>query len=81
MLNSYHLLSHTMQSANKKDLGERLLSVDEACEFLQISVPTFYRLRKEGKLKAVRVGGGIRIDPTELRSFIARNVSKRTGER
>lgn len=68
-----------MPEATKKD-ADQLLTVDEACDFLRISVPTFYRLRKEGKLKAVRVGGGLRIDPAELRAFVRRNVSQRTGD-
>lgn len=56
------------------------MTIDEACQFLQISRPTFFRLRKEKKLKAVRVGGGLRLDPAEIRAFVKRNVSESTDD-
>jgi excisionase family DNA binding protein len=67
-----------MAETIKRD--DRLFTVDEACEYLRISPASFYRLRRDGKLKAVRVGGGLRIDPSELRAFVQRNVSERTGD-
>lgn len=68
-----------MERANKREL-EPLLTVDEACEILKISVPTFYRLRKDGDLRAVRVGGRLRLHPQDLRDFIKRNASESTDD-
>jgi excisionase family DNA binding protein len=68
-----------MPEATKKQF-ERLLTVDEACEFLQISEASFFRLRKRGKIKGVRVGSHLRIEPAELRAFVQRNITKRSGD-
>ena len=45
---------------------DRLLTVAEACTWLAISDRTFRRLWKKGVLRAVKIGGSVRIRESEL---------------
>ena len=45
---------------------EILCTEDEACEFLKITRPTMFKLRKEGKVKYFTVGSGIRYKQSDL---------------
>lgn len=49
---------------------KRMLSMDEGCEILGISVPHGYDLAKQGILPVVRVGRRVRICPDQLSEFI-----------
>ena len=48
----------------------RLLTVNEALEYLRISRPTFYRLIKQGKIKPVKIGKRTLIDKADLDRLI-----------
>ena len=48
----------------------RLLTTKQACEYLQVSTTTVWRLTKSGALRAVRVGGRTQYDVRELNRFI-----------
>ena len=51
-----------------------LLTVREAAEALKISPSTAYRLVRAGELPAVRVGGSVRIDQTDLHRHLHRHA-------
>ena len=40
----------------KQNWNNDILTEDEACEFLKITRPTLYKLRKEGKVKYTNAG-------------------------
>ena len=52
------------------DKEARLLSVGETAERLNVSPRTVYRLAESGELPVLRIGGSLRVDPNELRSYI-----------
>ena len=54
----------------------RLLTVNQACEFLNISRPTLYKLIKDGEIKDIEIMGKKRIQVIELMNYISNN-SKR----
>ena len=51
----------------------RLLTTKQACEYLQVSTTTLWRLTKRRALTAVRVGGRTQYDVKELDRFIRRH--------
>lgn len=55
----------------------RLYRVDEACEILGLSDTTLRKLREDGRIRAIRIGGKIRITQAEL----DRLLTEGTGER
>ncbi len=54
---------------------DRLMTVAEACTWLDISDRTFRRLWKKGVLHAVKIGGSVRIRESELLRLVADPVS------
>lgn len=54
----------------------KLLSINQACEFLSTSRPTVYKLIKEGKLKTVSFFGQKRIQMKVLLEFIQDHTIK-----
>ena len=52
---------------NEKD---RVLTTDEAIEYLRISKPTFLKYLHEGRIRAIKAGNGWRILHSELLSFL-----------
>jgi excisionase family DNA binding protein len=50
---------------------EPLLSVDEVAQVLAISARGVFRLMGRGDLVAVKVGSSTRVEPEELRRYIA----------
>jgi excisionase family DNA binding protein len=50
---------------------EPLMSVDDVAEVLGISVRGVFRLLRRGDLVAVKVGNRTRVEPDELRTYIA----------
>ena len=48
----------------------RLLAYRDAGKLLHVTDRTVWQLVKDGKLPAVRFGRTVRIDPTDLRTFI-----------
>jgi excisionase family DNA binding protein len=50
-----------------------LLDAKAAAQRLGLSLPTIYRLAASGELQAVRVGGAVRFEPSEVAAFVARS--------
>ncbi len=50
-----------------------LVSLPDAADFLQVSVPSLRRWLREGQLGCVRCGRAVRIEREELARFIAQN--------
>lgn len=58
---------------------EPLMSIDDVAEVLAISARGVYRLMNRGELVPIKVGGCTRVEPEELRRYIAerrRSVDK-----
>ena len=55
-------------------LAQRLLTTKQACQYLQVSVTTLWRLTKRGELSPVRVGGRTQFDVQDLDRFIRRQT-------
>ncbi|MAG17649.1 MAG: hypothetical protein CMJ21_06220 [Phycisphaerae bacterium] len=53
-----------------------LLTYQETGKLLGVSDRTIWQLVKDGKLRAVRFGRSVRIDPADLRGFIDRAKAK-----
>ena len=51
----------------------KLLTINQACEFLNISRPTLYKLLKGGAIKDMDILGKKRIQVIELMKFISNN--------
>ncbi len=49
---------------------ERLLTTNEACEFLRCSKPTLHRWKKAGIVPFIRIGGNIRYRESDLTELI-----------
>jgi excisionase family DNA binding protein len=45
---------------------ERVLTTDEAIEFLKISKPTFSKYIRTGRIRAIKAGGGWRVLHSEV---------------
>jgi excisionase family DNA binding protein len=50
---------------------ERLLSIEDVADVLRISQRGVYRLIGRGELPTVKIGGLTRIEPQQLKSYIA----------
>jgi excisionase family DNA binding protein len=50
----------------------KLLTVKEAADFLQITENTIYLWARNGKLPCIRFGSSIRFDPEELKKGVRR---------
>ena len=57
--------------SNSKDASPQLLSLKKAAARLDISVPTVRRLTSKGVLRAVKIGGQLRITISDLQAFIS----------
>jgi excisionase family DNA binding protein len=51
-------------------MTQEILTTKEAMEYLRITRPTFFKLIKEGKLKASKVGHNYRIRKIDLDNFL-----------
>jgi excisionase family DNA binding protein len=49
---------------------EKLLTVKEVAEVLQLTQMSVYRLCNEGKIPCIKIGGSIRISKTALQKLI-----------
>jgi len=52
------------------DSGMRLLTIDDVRSQLNVSISTVRRLVRDGKLRAYRVGGGLRFKPEEVAAYV-----------
>jgi excisionase family DNA binding protein len=55
---------------------DKLFTVEEVSEKLQVHWQTVLNYIKSGELRAVRIGRGYRIDPEDLQSFIEARKTK-----
>lgn len=56
-------------------MSEKILNIDEACEFLGIKRRTIYKLLKEGNLPAVKIGGQWRFSQEVLMDLFRRQTA------
>ncbi|MFH1852242.1 MAG: helix-turn-helix domain-containing protein [Candidatus Neomarinimicrobiota bacterium] len=56
-------------------MSEKILNIDEACEFLGIKRRTIYKLLKEGSLPAVKIGGQWRFSQEVLMDLFRRQTT------
>ena len=52
-------------------LPEQNLTIPQAIEFLQISKTTFYRMKRDGKIPTVSIGGRVFVRPETLANIVA----------
>ena len=52
------------------DGSRPLMTYEEAADWLRVTSRTVRQLVRDDKLRVVRFGGSVRIDPSDLRSFI-----------
>jgi excisionase family DNA binding protein len=53
---------------------EKLMTSEEVAELLSIAQVTLDRLRKNGDIDHVMVGGQVRFEPSHVRLFLQRNT-------
>jgi excisionase family DNA binding protein len=64
------------------DSGMRLLTIDEVRSQLNVSISTVRRLVRDGKLRAYRVGAGLRFKPEEVAAYVdSQLIATATPER
>lgn len=56
--------------------NERVLTSDEAIEFLKISKPTYLKLIHTGRIRAIKAGNGWRVLRSELLRFLKGGVNR-----
>jgi excisionase family DNA binding protein len=56
---------------------EELLTLREAAKKLRVAEVTLYRLARQGRIPAVKVGGGWRFNPEALDAWLARGGGRR----
>lgn len=56
--------------------GTRLLTLDDAAAQLAVSTRTVRRLVRSGKLRSIRVGQQIRIEPAALELYLVQHQNK-----
>src|SRR5262245_56913912 len=58
------------EQAMRADTATPVLTIDEVRSRLNVSISTVRRLVRDGKLRAYRVGGGLRFKPEELAAYV-----------
>jgi excisionase family DNA binding protein len=56
---------------------DKFLTVEEVTQILQVHWQTVLSYIKSGKLRAVQLGRGYRIDPQDLKEFIEKMKTKK----
>jgi excisionase family DNA binding protein len=56
---------------NPRALGHEILTVKEICELLQLHQATVYKLAKEGRIPAFRIGSDWRFQKDQIVHWIA----------
>jgi excisionase family DNA binding protein len=60
---------------NSMQVSEKLLRATEVAEILNISPAMAYRLMQVGDIPTVQIGTARRVQPTDLQTFIANNLT------
>jgi excisionase family DNA binding protein len=55
------------------DISDKFLTISEVAEILSVSSSLLYKQVSQGTLPVVRLGRAIRVEQTDLISFIERN--------
>lgn len=58
---------------------ERLLTVQDVAEYLQLKSFTIYRWIKDGKIPAIKIGGVWRFRPQDIREWIGSHTQGEDG--
>jgi excisionase family DNA binding protein len=61
---------HMIQTQSKPDMGPRVLTVRELAGYLRVHQSTVYRLVRERKLRAFRVGADWRFNRDEIERWM-----------
>lgn len=56
-----------IQANKQKEQPEKHFSRDEVCKMLDITLPTLWKLTKEGKIKAIHIGRRVVYSETEVK--------------
>ena len=59
---------------NPRALGHEILTVKEICELLQLHQATVYKLAKEGRIPAFRIGSDWRFRKEEIARWMAEQI-------
>lgn len=57
-------------------MPDRMLSIAEVAEYLNISAKTVYRLIEKGELPALKVGARWRFKPEDLEAYLERQKQR-----
>ena len=71
--------NHTDQPIENKvskDDDIRLLTAEQVAEILNISKSQIYHMMQRGEIPSVRIGGSVRVRPSDLEHFISSNLKK-----
>jgi len=55
-------------------MNNRLLTIEEAVVFLQISKPTLYRLTSQKKIPFYKIGGNVRFSEAHLLAWLEKHA-------
>ncbi len=55
-------------------MAEKLLTLDEACKYLNIARPTLYLYARTGKIPAIKVGYLWRFDRGDLKGYLKKQM-------
>ncbi|MGB7069659.1 MAG: helix-turn-helix domain-containing protein [Pyrinomonadaceae bacterium] len=61
-------------------VSQELLPQKAAAKYLGVSVTSYWRLRKSGEIKIVRIGNKANVRKSDLDEFIERQYLKTNGE-
>ena len=57
-------------------MTDRLFTVQDLCEYLQVSRSTVNRLVSSGEIPVVKIGGSIRFSPAAVERFVRSSETK-----
>lgn len=60
----------------KKKKSEGKLALQEVADMLKVSIVTLIAWRKEGRIKAIKIGTIVRYDPDEIKKFYKEHREK-----
>ena len=51
-------------------MPERLMTIEEVAEFLQVKKNTIYKKIQRGQIPYIKMGGLLRFDPQQIEAFV-----------
>lgn len=71
----------TVSKQEQKDYGERrLLTLDEAADFLRVSRSTINNWRSLRKIPFIKINGCVRYERADLEKLLAKSKTRRRGQ-